>query len=133
MLLPKKTKYRKAHRGRLTGISKRNTKVALGSYGLKALEPIWLNSKQIEAARRTISRYTKRAGKLIIKVFPDKPVTFRAKESRMGSGKGSVEFWVAVIRPETVIFELNGIPKELAYQALKIAAYKLPMKTKIVI
>lgn len=133
MLLPKKTKYRKAHRGRLTGISKRNTKVAVGSYGLKALEPIWLSSKQIEAARRTISRYTKRSGKLVIKVFPDKPVTFRAKESRMGSGKGSVEFWVAVIRPETIIFELSGIPKELARQALTIAAYKLPMKTKIVI
>ena len=133
MLLPKKTKYRKAHRGRLTGISKRNTKITVGSYGLKALEPVWLSSKQIEAARRTISRYTKRSGKLTIKVFPDKPVTFRAKESRMGSGKGSVEFWVAVIRPETVLFELSGIPKELAYQALKIAAYKLPMQTKIVI
>jgi large subunit ribosomal protein L16 len=133
MLSPKRTKYRKMHRGRLTGKACRNNKLDHGEYGIQALEPIWLTSRQIEAVRRTISKYTKRTGKLWIKVFPDKSVTARAEESRMGSGKGAVEYWVVVIKPGNVLFEIAGIPKEMALEALKIASYKLPIKTKILI
>jgi len=133
MLSPKRTKYRKMHRGRLKGKASRNNKLDYGDYGIQALEPVWLTSRQIEAARRTISRYTKRTGKLWIKIFPDKSVTARAEESRMGSGKGAVEYWVVVIKPGNVLFELTGIPKETALEALKIASYKLPIKTKILI
>ena len=131
MLSPKRVKFRKMHRGRLKGKASRNNKLHHGEYGIQALEPVWLTSRQIEAVRRTISRYTKRAGKIWIKVFPDKSVTARAEESRMGSGKGAVDYWVVVIKPGTVLFELAGIPKDIAMQALKIATYKLPIKTRI--
>lgn len=133
MLSPKKTKYKKQHRGRLCGIAAKNNKLQHGDFGLQALEPVWLTSKQIEATRRTITRYTKRGGKLWIKVFPDKPVTARAEESRMGSGKGSVDYWVAVIKPGTIIFELKNVPDRIAIEALKNASYKLPIKTKIIL
>ena len=133
MLSPKRTKYRKMQRGRLKGKACRNNKLTQGNYGIQALEPVWLTSRQIEAARRTISRYTKRTGKLWIKVFPDKSVTARAEESRMGSGKGAVEYWVVVIKPGNVLFEIDGVPSEIALQALKIAMYKLPIKTRILV
>jgi large subunit ribosomal protein L16 len=133
MLSPKRTKYRKMHRGRLTGKACRNNKLNHGEYGLQALEPVWLTSRQIEAVRRTITRYTKRNGKMWIKVFPDKSVTARAEESRMGSGKGAVDYWVVVVQPGTVLFEIAGISKEIALQALKVASYKLPIKSKILI
>ena len=133
MLSPKRTKYRKMHRGRLKGKACRNNKLNLGDYGLQALEPVWLTSRQIEAVRRTISRYTKRTGKIWIKVFPDKSVTARAEESRMGSGKGAVEYWVVVVKPGTVLFEIGGISRELALEALKVASHKLPIKSKILI
>ena len=131
MLSPKRTKYRKMQRGRLKGKASRNKKLDHGNYGIQALEPIWLTSRQIEAARRTISRYTKRTGKLWIKVFPDKSVTARAEESRMGSGKGAVDYWVVVIKPGTILFEISGVSHETAIQALRTAGYKLPIKTKI--
>ena len=131
MLSPKRTKYRKMHRGRLKGKACRNTKLNYGEYGLQALEPVWLTSRQIEAVRRTISRYTKRAGKIWIKVFPDKSVTARAEESRMGSGKGAVDYWVAVIKPGNVLFEIGGVSKAVALEALKVASYKLPIRSKI--
>jgi large subunit ribosomal protein L16 len=131
MLSPKRTKYRKQQRGRLKGKASRNNKLNHGDYGIQALEPVWLTSRQIEAVRRTISRYTKRTGKLWIKVFPDKSVTARAEESRMGSGKGAVEYWVVVIRPGNILVEVAGVPKDIALKALKIACYKLPIKTKI--
>jgi large subunit ribosomal protein L16 len=133
MLSPKRTKYRKMHRGRLRGKACRNNKLNHGDYGIQALEPVWLTSRQIEAVRRTISRYTKRSGKIWIKVFPDKSVTARAEESRMGSGKGAVEYWVVVIKPGNVLFELAGVSREIAVQALKTASYKLPIKSKILI
>ena len=131
MLSPKKTKFRKMQRGRLKGKASRNTKLHYGNFGLQALEPVWLTSRQIEAVRRTISRYTKRTGKLWIKVFPDKSVTARAEESRMGSGKGAVDYWVVVIKPGMVLFEIADVTTEIALEALKIASYKLPIKTKI--
>ena len=131
MLSPKRTKYRKMHRGRLKGKASRNNKLDHGTYGIQALEQVWLTSRQIEAVRRTISRYTKRTGKLWIKVFPDKSVTARAEESRMGSGKGAVEYWVVVIKPGNVLFEITGVSHEIAMEALKIACYKLPIKTRI--
>ena len=117
MLSPKRTKYRKMQRGRLKGKACRNNKLVHGAYGIQALEPVWLTSRQIEAARRVITRATKRQGKLWIKVFPDKSVTARAEESRMGSGKGAVEYWVVVIKPGNIIFELSGVPREIAVQA----------------
>jgi large subunit ribosomal protein L16 len=120
-------------RGRMKGKACRNNKLNHGDYGLQALEPVWLTSRQIETVRRTISRYTKRAGKIWIKVFPDKSVTARAEESRMGSGKGAVDYWVVVIKPGNILFELKGVPKEVALHALKIARYKLPIKTKIIV
>jgi large subunit ribosomal protein L16 len=131
MLSPKRTKYRKSQRGRLKGKAGRNNTLTFGTYGIQALEPVWMTSRQIEAVRRTISRYTKRTGKIWIKVFPDKSVTARAEESRMGSGKGSVEYWVVVVKPGTVLFELDGVTNEIAMQALKTACYKLPVKTRI--
>lgn len=133
MLSPKQTKYKKMHRGRLKGKAYKNNKLTQGSFGLQALEPVWLTSKQIEAVRKTITRYTKRVGKLWIKVYPDKSVTARAKESRMGSGKGSVDYWVVVIKPGTILFELKDVPKDIALEALNIASYKLPIKSKILI
>jgi large subunit ribosomal protein L16 len=133
MLSPKRTKYRKMQRGRLKGKACRNNKLDHGTYGIQALEPVWLTSRQIEAVRRTISRYTKRTGKLWIKVFPDKSVTARAEESRMGSGKGGVEYWVVVIKPGNILFEIDGVSPEIALEALTIASYKLPIKTRILI
>lgn len=132
MLLPKRTKFRKQHRGRLKGKASRGNKITYGDYALQALEPTWLTSRQIEATRRTITRYTKRGGKLWITVFPDKPVTFRAAESRMGSGKGAVEYWVAVIKPGKILFEISGVNYETAKSAMKTASYKLPIKTKFI-
>jgi large subunit ribosomal protein L16 len=131
MLLPKRTKFRKVHRGRLRGISKANT-IVFGEHGLQALEPVWLTSRQIEATRRSITRYVRKTGKIWIRVFPDKPITERAAESRMGSGKGAVDHWVAVIKPGAVLFEINGLDMERAYKVLKLASYKLPIKTKII-
>jgi len=130
MLSPKKTKFRKQHRGRLKGKASRGNTINFGDYAIQALEPTWLTSRQIEATRRTITRYTKRGGKLWITVFPDKPITARAAESRMGSGKGAVEYWVAVVKPGHILFELSGVPLKLAKEALQIASYKLPIKTK---
>ena len=131
MLSPKRTKFRKMHRGRLTGKACRNNKLDRGTYGIQALEPVWLTSRQIEATRRTISRYTKRTGKLWIKVFPDKSVTARAEESRMGAGKGGVDYWVVVIKPGNILFEIAGVTHDVAMEALRIACYKLPIKTRI--
>jgi len=133
IMSPKKTKYRKFHRGHLRGKATRGNLITFGDYGLQALEPCWITSRQIEATRRAISRYTKRDGKLWIKIFPDKSVTARAAESRMGSGKGAVEYWVATVKPGTLLFELGGVTIETAKAALKLAAYKLPIKTKFII
>jgi large subunit ribosomal protein L16 len=131
MLSPKRTKYRKMQRGRMKGKACRNNKLVHGSYGIQALEPVWLTSRQIEAVRRTISRYTKRSGQIWIKVFPDKSVTARAEESRMGSGKGAVDYWVVVIKPGNILIELDGVPNDVALQALRVACHKLPIKTRI--
>jgi large subunit ribosomal protein L16 len=132
MLMPKRVKYRKQQRGRMRGQSLRGSTVAFGEYGLQALEPYWLTSRQIEAARRTMVRYIKRRGKVWIRIFPDKPFTKRAAETRMGKGKGPVEYWVAVIRPGRILFEMGGIPESEAREALRLAAFKLPIKTKFV-
>jgi large subunit ribosomal protein L16 len=119
-------------RGRLKGKACRNNQLVHGEFGIQALEPVWLTSRQIEAVRRSITRYTKRSGKLWIKVFPDKTVTARAEESRMGSGKGAVDYWVVVIKPGNILFEIGGVPKEVATEALRLARYKLPIKTKVI-
>ena len=132
MLSPKRTKFRKYQRGRLKGRASRNNIITFGTYALQAQESGWLTSRQIEATRRTITRYTKRGGKLWIKVFPDKAITARAAESRMGSGKGSPEYWVAVIKPGNILFELADVKLEMARQAMNLAAYKLPIKTKFI-
>jgi large subunit ribosomal protein L16 len=132
MLSPKRTKFRKQQRGRLRGKTVQKKSLAFGDYGLQAQEPVWLTARQIEATRRTITRYTKRGGKLWIMVFPDKPVTARAEESRMGSGKGAPQYWVSVVKPGKVLFELGGVPETIATHALKMAAYKLPIKTKLI-
>lgn len=132
MLSPKRTKYRKFHRGRMRGIASKGNEICFGKYGLQALEPTWITSRQIEAARRTISRYTKRGASLWIRIFPDKSVTARAAESRMGSGKGAVDYWVAVVRPGTILFEIGSVPEEVAKAAFNLAAYKLPIKTKFI-
>lgn len=133
MLSPKRTKYRKFHRGRMGGKATKGNEVSFGEYGLQALEPTWITSRQIEAARRTITRYTKRGAALWIRIFPDKTVTARAAESRMGSGKGAVDFWVAVVKPGTMLFEIASVPEDVARSAFKLAAYKLPIKTKFII
>ena len=132
MLMPKRVKYRKVHRGRMTGVASRGNKVCYGEYGLQALEPGWITSNQIEAARVAMTRYTKRGGQVWIKIFPDKPVTAKPAETRMGSGKGSPEYWVAVVKPGRVMFEIAGVPEETAREALRLASHKLPIKTKIV-
>ena len=131
MLSPKRTKFRKFQRGRLKGKATRGNKICFGDYAIQALEPTWITSRQIEATRRTITRYTKRGGKLWINVFPDKSISARAAESRMGSGKGAPDYWVAVVKPGKILFELAGVPEELAIDALKTAAYKLPVKVKV--
>lgn len=132
MLMPKRVKYRKQMRGRRKGTELRGAAVQFGEFGLQALEPIWLSSRQIEAARRAMVRYIKRRGKIWIRVFPDKPVTKKAAETRMGSGKGSVEYWAAVVKPGRVLFEMGGVDESEALEALRLAAFKLPCKTKII-
>lgn len=129
MLEPKKTKFRKYHRGRMKGKLSRGNEIIFGDFALQALEPCWLTSKQIEAGRRVITRYTKREGKLWIRVFPDKPITMRPAETRMGSGKGAPEYWVAVIKPQKIIYEVKGVREKVARKIMKIVSYKLPMKT----
>ena len=131
MLLPKRVKYRRVHRGRLTGKAMRGNKVTYGEYGLVAEEPAWIKSNQIEAARVAMTRYTKRGGQVWIDIFPDKPVTTKPAETRMGSGKGTVEYWVAVVKPGRVLFEIAGVPEESAKEALRLAMHKLPIKCKI--
>ena len=132
MLLPKRVKYRRVQRGRLTGKALRGNTISNGEYGLQALEPAWITSNQIEAARIAMTRYIKRGGQVWIKIFPDKSVTMRAADSRMGSGKGTPEYWVAVVKPQRVMFEIAGVPEEIAREALRLASHKLPIKTKIV-
>ncbi|MGQ9598202.1 MAG: 50S ribosomal protein L16 [Anaerolineae bacterium] len=132
MLMPKRTKYRKQHRGRMKGKATRGSTLSFGDYGLQALEPCWMTSRQIEAARRAIVRYVRRGGKLWIRVFPDKPVTARAAETRMGKGKGAVDHWVAVVRPGRMIFELSGVGEDAAREAMRLASHKLPIKTRFV-
>ena len=132
MLLPKRVKYRRVHRGRMTGKATRGNKITYGEFGLVATEPAWITSNQIEAARIAMTRYTKRGGQVWIKIFPDKPVTKKPAETRMGSGKGSPEFWVAVVKPGRVMFEIAGVSEEVAREALRLASHKLPIKTKIV-
>ncbi|MBO4636472.1 MAG: 50S ribosomal protein L16 [Clostridiales bacterium] len=132
MLLPKRVKHRKQHRGRMRGKATRGNKVVYGDYGIIATEPCWIKSNQIEAARIAINRYVKRGGKVWIKIFPDKPVTKHPAEARMGSGKGSVEFWVAVVKPGRVLFEIAGVTEEQAREAMRLAGHKLPCKTKFV-
>ena len=132
MLLPKRVKYRRVHRGRLKGKASRGNFVSYGEYGLQAIEPAWITSNQIEAARIAMTRYTKRGGKVWIKIFPDKPVTEKPAETRMGSGKGSPEYWVAVVKPGRVMFEIAGVSDEIAREALRLAINKLPIKCKIV-
>src|SRR5579884_3833260 len=131
MLTPKRVKWRKVHRGRMTGKSTRGNTLTFGEYGLQALEPCWMTNRQIEAARIAMTRHIKRGGKVWIKVFPDKSVTKKPAEVRMGSGKGNPEFWVAVVRPGRVLFELAGVPESIAREALRLAAQKLPIATKI--
>jgi large subunit ribosomal protein L16 len=132
MLAPKRVKHRKVHRGRMRGLAQRGNKVSFGQYGIMALQPAWINSRQIEAARVAMTRHVKRGGKVWIRLFPDKPVTKKPAEVRMGKGKGSPEFWVAVVRPGKVLFELGGVEEGLAREALTRAMHKLPIRTKIV-
>ena len=132
MLMPKRVKYRRMQRGRMTGKATRGNTVAYGEWGLVADEPGWIKSNQIEAARIAMTRYTKRGGQVWIKIFPDKSVTMRAADSRMGSGKGNPEYWVAVVKPGRVMFEIAGVPEEVAREALRLASHKLPIKTKII-
>jgi large subunit ribosomal protein L16 len=132
MLMPKRTKYRKAQRGRRRGVAQRGSNVDFGQFGLKALEPCWLTNRQIEAARVALTRHIKRGGKIWIRIFPDKPVTKKPAETRMGKGKGTPEFWVAVIKPGRVLFEIEGVSEVMAREAFRLAANKLPLKTKFV-
>ena len=132
MLMPKRVKYRKMHRGRMRGRASRGTTVAFGEFGLQALEPCWMTSRQIEAARRAIVRHVKRGGKLWIRVFPDKPVTQTAAETRMGGGKGAVDHYAAVVKPGRIILELAGVQEDIAREAMRLASHKLPIKTQLV-
>ena len=132
MLLPKRVKYRRVHRGRLKGKAYRGNKVTYGDYGLQALEPAWITSNQIESARIAMTRYIKRGGQVWIKIFPDKPITEKPAETRMGSGKGSPEYWVAVVKPGRVLFEIKGVAEETAREAMRLAMHKLPIKCKFV-
>jgi len=132
MLMPKRTKYRKQFRGRMRGMAARGNQVQFGEYGLQSLSASWVTSRQIEAARRAIVRYVKRGGKVIIRIFPDKPVTQKAAETRMGSGKGAVDHWVAVVRPGTMMFEMTGVTEEQAREAFRLAGHKLPVATQFV-
>ena len=132
MLLPKRVKYRRVQRGRMKGKATRGNTITYGEYGLQALEPAWISSAQIEAARVAMTRYIKRGGQVWIKIFPDKPITQKPAETRMGSGKGSPEYWVAVVKPGRVLFEIAGVSEEVAREALRLASHKLPCKTRIV-
>ncbi len=132
MLMPKRVKRRRVHRGRMTGVASRGNYVSNGEYGLQATEPAWVTSNQIEAARIAMTRFTKRGGQVWIKIFPDKPVTKKPAETRMGSGKGSPEYWVAVVKPGRVLFEIAGVPEETAREAMRLAQNKLPMKTRFI-
>lgn len=133
MLMPKRVKYRRVHRGRLKGRALRGNRITNGNYGLIAMEPAWITSNQIEAARIAMTRYTKRGGKVWIKIFPDKPITEKPAETRMGSGKGSPEYWVAVVKPGKVMFEMGGVDEEVAKEAMRLASHKLPIKCKFVV
>ena len=133
MLMPKRVKYRRVHRGRMTGKAMRGNTLAYGEFGLQAMEPGWITSNQIEAARIAMTRFTKRSGQVWIKIFPDKPVTKKPAETRMGSGKGSPEYWVSVVKPGRIMFEIAGVSEEVAREALRLASHKLPIKTKVVI
>ena len=133
MLLPKRVKYRRVHRGRLTGKAYRGNTITYGSYGLVATEPAWITSNQIEAARVAMTRYIKRGGKVWIKIFPDKPITEKPAETRMGSGKGSPEYWVAVVKPGRVMFEMDGVAEDVAREAMRRASHKLPIKCKFMV
>ena len=132
MLMPKRVKYRRVHRGRMTGKAMRGNTLAYGEYGLQAMEPGWITSNQIEAARIAMTRFTKRSGQVWIKIFPDKPVTKKPAETRMGSGKGSPEYWVSVVKPGRIMFEIAGVSEEVAREALRLASHKLPIKTKVI-
>lgn len=132
MLMPKRVKYRRQHRGRMKGNANRGNQLAYGEYGLQALEACWMTANQIEAARRAMTRYIKRGGNIWIKVFPDKPVSKKPAEVRMGSGKGSPEYWVAVVKPGRVLFEMSGVSEEVARESMRLAAQKLPIKTKFI-
>nr|YP_005089451.1 ribosomal protein L16 [Silene noctiflora]AEC04202.1 ribosomal protein L16 [Silene noctiflora]WFF47200.1 ribosomal protein L16 [Silene noctiflora] len=130
MLSPKRTRFRKQHRGRLKGISSRGNKVCFGRYALQALEPSWITSKQIEAGRRAMTRNARRGGKIWVRIFPDKPVTLRSAETRMGSGKGSPEYWVAVVKPGRILYEISGVAENIARRAISITASKMPIRTQ---
>lgn len=132
MLMPKRAKFRKVHRGRMTGAASRGNKVAYGEWGIQAIEPGWITGNQIEAARVAMTRHTKRGGKVWIKIFPDKPVSAKALGTRMGSGKGAPEYWVAVVKAQKVMFEIGGVEESIAKEALRLAQHKLPIKTKII-
>jgi len=132
MLMPKRVKRRRVHRGRMTGVASRGNFISNGEFGLQALEPAWVTSNQIEAARIAMTRFIKRGGQVWIKIFPDKPVTKKPAETRMGSGKGSPEYWVAVVKPGRVLFEIAGVPEETAREAMRLAMHKLPMKCKFI-
>ena len=132
MLMPKRVKYRRQHRGRMKGVAHRGNTLTYGEFGIQALEPTWITSNQIEAARRAMTRYIRRGGNIWIKVFPDKPVTEKPAETRMGSGKGAPEYWVAVVKPGRVLFELGGVEEEVARDAMRLAAMKLPIKTRFI-
>ncbi len=133
MLSPRRTKFRKQQRGRMTGLATRGNEIDFGQFALQAIEPSWITSRQIEACRRAMNRYLKRGGKIWIRIFPDKPVTARPAETRMGSGKGSPEYWVAVVKPGRIMFEIGGVPEATAREAMRLAMHKLPIKTKFII
>ena len=133
MLSPKRTKYRKHHRGKMRGVASRGNTIAFGDFALQALEPCWITSRQIEAGRRAMTRYARRGGKLWIRIFPDKSVTMRPAETRMGSGKGSPEYWVAVVKPGKILYELKGVSENVARAAMRIAAYKMPISTQFIL
>ena len=133
MLSPRRTKFRKQQRGRMEGLATRGNKLNFGEFGLQSIEPSWITSRQIEASRRAMTRYIRRGGKIWIRIFPDKPVTMRPAETRMGSGKGSPEFWVAVVKPGRILFEIAGVPEATAREAMRLASHKLPIQTKFII
>ena len=133
MLSPRRTKYRKQHRGRLKGTATRGNRISFGRFALQALEPSWITSRQIEAGRRAMTRYARRGGKLWIRIFPDKPITMRPAETRMGSGKGAPEYWVAVVKPGRILYEMSGVSETVARSAMRIASYKMPIKTQFIV